>query len=40
MRSLLVELAYLIPTSLAVSFMLWVLWNFFLQSLRRPHRRR
>jgi len=28
MLSLLVGLAYLVPTALAVSFMLWVFWNF------------
>lgn len=36
MRDLLVVLAFLIPTALAVAFMLWVLWNLCLQSLRRP----
>ena len=40
MRSLLVLLAYLIPTVLAVSFMLWVFWNLCMQSLRRPGHRR
>lgn len=35
MRSLLVLLAYLVPTSLALVFMLWVLWNFTVQ-MRRP----
>ena len=35
MRSFLVGLVYLIPTSLAVGFMLWVLWNFSKQSRRR-----
>ncbi len=28
MYSVLVGLAYLIPTALAVAFMVWVFWNF------------
>jgi hypothetical protein len=35
MRSLLVGLAYLIPTGLAVAFMLWVFWNFSKQFRKR-----
>ena len=38
MRDLLVGLAYLIPTALAVAFMVWVFWNFCKQQFRR-HRR-
>jgi len=40
MRSLLVLLAYLVPTGLAVSFMMWVFFNLCRQSLRRPAHRR
>ncbi len=40
MRSLFVGLAYFIPTALAVTFMLWVFWNFCKQSMRRQRRRR
>jgi hypothetical protein len=35
MRELLVELGFLIPTSLAVLFMLWVFWNFCKQLYKR-----
>jgi len=35
MRNFLVELAYLVPTSLAVLFMLWVFWNFCRQFRKR-----
>ena len=40
MRSLLVELLYVVPTAMAVTFMLWVLVNLFMQSLRRQSHRR
>ena len=35
MRSLLVELSCLVPAVLAVTFMLWFLWNLFKQSRKR-----
>jgi hypothetical protein len=38
MHNLVIGLIFLIPTSLAVTFMLWVFWNLFKQSLRKPSR--
>jgi hypothetical protein len=38
MLNFVIELLYLIPTSLAVTFMLWVFWNLCKQNRRRPSR--
>jgi hypothetical protein len=38
MQNLVLDLVFLIPTSLAVTFMLWVFWNLCKQSLRKPSR--
>jgi hypothetical protein len=35
MRDLLIEVLYFIPTSLAVTFMVWVLWNLCKQFRKR-----
>jgi len=38
MPNFVIGLIFLIPTSFAVTFMLWVFWNLFKQSLRKPTR--